>query len=73
MFTAYLCDSSSTALSCITISPFNFSCGSSGNIFDLKDLKMGKEGQGYYLFDIILNLKKPLSLVFGDFFGEPST
>ena len=21
-----------------------FSCGSSGNIFDLKDLKMGKEG-----------------------------
>jgi hypothetical protein len=34
---------------------------------------MGKEGQCYYLFDIILNLKKPLSLVFGDFFGEPST
>jgi hypothetical protein len=44
-FSAYLCDNKEpySDLMCITISPFNFSVGSTGNIYNIKDLALGSD------------------------------
>ena len=48
MFAAYYCSSLSSNLKCFTLSPFNISCGSTGEILNSKDITALEEENNYF-------------------------